>query len=205
MGKASNTTYVKKWFLLMVMVIAVMMLPVTANAATRLNRKKVTLKAGKTVQLKVKGTRTKVRWSSSNKKVATVSSKGKVKARKAGKATITAKVGNRKYRCRITVKTRTGSGTVSQRNAVQTALRYLKYMPFSKEGLVEQLEYEGFSHDDAVYAVEHISVDWFDQAAEMAIRYLKYSSFSHKGLVDQLIYEGFTADQAEYGVSSTGL
>ena len=42
--------------------------------------------------------------SSSKKSVATVSSKGRVKAKKKGSATITAKVGKKKYTCKVTVK-----------------------------------------------------------------------------------------------------
>ena len=47
-----------------------------------------------------------VRWKSSNPKVATVSKKGIVKARKKGKCTITVitKDGNKKARCKIIVK-----------------------------------------------------------------------------------------------------
>ena len=82
----------------------------------RLNKKKVTLYVGKSVRLKVKGTKKKAKWKSSNKKVAAVSSKGKVSAKKKGTARITAKVGKKKLVCRVTVKnkkkpvpTRTGS------------------------------------------------------------------------------------------------
>ena len=51
---------------------------------------KKTVKAGKTLKLKAKVTATKkankkIKWSSSNKKYASVSSSGKVKALKAGK------------------------------------------------------------------------------------------------------------------------
>lgn len=46
---------------------------------------------GKTVTLKVKNNKKKVKWISSNKKIATVSKRGKVKGKKAGKVTITAK------------------------------------------------------------------------------------------------------------------
>ena len=48
----------------------------------------------------------KVKWSSSQKKVATVSSKGKVIAKKKGKAVITATVKGKKYKCKLTVKAR---------------------------------------------------------------------------------------------------
>ena len=78
----------------------------TVEAATKvkLNKTKVTLYVGKSVQLKVKGTTKKATWKSSNKKVATVTSKGKVTAKKKGKATITAKVSGKKYTCKVTVK-----------------------------------------------------------------------------------------------------
>ena len=55
-------------------------------------------------QLRVKGTKKKVKWSSSKKSIATVSKKGKVRAKKAGKTVITAKVGSKNLKCRITVK-----------------------------------------------------------------------------------------------------
>ena len=86
------------------------------TAKPRLNKKKVTLYVGKSVRLKVKGTKKKAKWKSSNKKVAAVSSKGKVSAKKKGTARITAKIGKKKLVCRVTVKnkkkpvpTRTGS------------------------------------------------------------------------------------------------
>ena len=43
-------------------------------------------------------------YTSSNKKIATVSSKGVIKAKKKGKATITVKVGKKKVKCKVTVK-----------------------------------------------------------------------------------------------------
>lgn len=79
--------------------------PFSANAAAvKLNKKTATVSAGKTVQLKVKNTKKSVKWSTSDKKVATVSKKGLVKGVKDGKATITAKIGKNKYTCKVTVK-----------------------------------------------------------------------------------------------------
>lgn len=76
-----------------------------SHAATKigLNKTKVSTNVGKTVNLKVKGIKKKVKWSSSNKKIATVSKKGKVTTKKTGKVTITAKVGKKKLKCKITV------------------------------------------------------------------------------------------------------
>ena len=61
------------------------------------------MKKGEKYTLKIKGTTQKIKWSSSDKKVATVNSKGKVTAKNNGKVTITAKVGKSKYKCKITV------------------------------------------------------------------------------------------------------
>ena len=97
------------------------------------------------------------------------------------------------------------ASTISQRNAVRTAKDYLDYTAFSRAGLIQQLEYEGFSTADATYAVDHITVDWNEQAAKAAKSYLDYSGFSRSGLIDQLEYDGFTAAQAAYGASSAGL
>ena len=94
--------------------------------------------------------------------------------------------------------------TIGDQNAVKKAQNYLKYMPFSKEGLVNQLEYEGFSSKEAEFGVNHIDVDWNEQAAKKAESYLKYMAFSRSGLINQLVYDKFTQQQAEYGVSAVG-
>lgn len=78
-------------------------------------------------------------------------------------------------------------------------------MPFSRKGLIEQLEFEGFSEEDAIYAVDSIEVDWKEQAARAAENYLDNMSFSRKSLIEQLEFEGYTPEEAEYGVSTTGL
>ena len=69
---------------------------------------KLTLKAGKSAKLKVtttpKTTGQKATFKSSNKKVATVDSKGKVKALKKGTAKITVTVGKQKATCTVKVK-----------------------------------------------------------------------------------------------------
>lgn len=71
---------------------------------TKISKTKATILKGKTLQLKMKNTKKNVKWSSSEKSIATVSKKGKVTAIKTGKATITAKIGKKKYTCKITIK-----------------------------------------------------------------------------------------------------
>lgn len=82
--------------------------PVKAKSLS-LNYAKKTLVAGKTLTLKAKvkpaKAKAKIRWTSSNKKVATVSAKGKVKAVKKGTAKITAAIKGTKIKkvCKIKV------------------------------------------------------------------------------------------------------
>lgn len=96
----------------------------------------------------------------------------------------------------------TAALTAGQKNAVRKAKRYLDYTSFSREGLIGQLEYEGFSNEEAAYAVDQLSIDWTDQAKKKAGEYLEYDSFSREGLIDQLEFEKFTPDQATQAVDS---
>lgn len=76
-----------------------------------LNRKHVVLEQGQKFQLKVKLKNFKiknVKWSSNNKSVVTVSSKGKIVAKKKGKAKITVKAGKRKAVCNVSVIKKNG-------------------------------------------------------------------------------------------------
>jgi hypothetical protein len=102
-----------------------------------------------------------------------------------------------------------GSGTVgasvAQQNALSNAKSYLAFMPFSYQGLIEQLEYEGFTHEEAVYGADNCGADWMEQAVKKAKSYLDYSSFSREGLIEQLEYEGFTHEEAVYGADNSGL
>lgn len=95
--------------------------------------------------------------------------------------------------------------TRNQANARAKAESYLDGMAFSQSGLIDQLEYEGYSKADATYGVKAVGADWKEQAALKAASYLDGQAFSWQGLFDQLEYEGFTAMQAEYGVNQTGL
>ena len=80
----------------------------------------------------------------------------------------------------------------------------MDYTAFSYTGLIEQLEYEGYSHTEAVYGADNCGADWNEQAAKSAANYLDYTSFSRSGLIEQLEYEGFTHSQAVYGVEQNG-
>ncbi len=95
--------------------------------------------------------------------------------------------------------------TVSQKQAVEKAESYISIMAFSKEGLITQLKFEGFSEEDAVYGAENCEADWMEQASLKAKSYLEVMSFSRSGLITQLEFDGFTSEQAICGVDSVGL
>ena len=131
---------------------------------------------------------------------------------KCSKAGQTQKVGSTLYTCvKVGGKlvwnsgTKTASENVNQSNARRAAASYLNYSAFSRVGLIKQLEYEGYSHADAVYGTDAQNADWNAQAAKAAKSYLEYTAFSRSGLIEQLKYEGYTESEAIYGVNTTGL
>ena len=99
--------------------------------------------------------------------------------------------------------TATGAGFENQ-NALQAAHNYLSFMPFSRTKLIEQLEFEQYSHSAATYAADHCGADWEEQAKRAAQHYLSCMPFSRGQLVEQLVFDGFTRSQAEYGVRAAG-
>lgn len=94
--------------------------PVDAKSKVKLNITKATLSIGGSINLKLLNNKKKVTWKSSNKKVASVTKKGKVKAKKKGKASIVARVGKKKYTCKVTV------GKVSKKSASKKNTKNVK-------------------------------------------------------------------------------
>lgn len=98
----------------------------------------------------------------------------------------------------------TAEPSMGQKNALGTAKTYLDYMPFSYSGLIGQLEYDGYTTEEATYAADNCEANWNEMAAKSADSYLNYMSFSRQGLIDQLLYDGFTQEQAEYAAAAVG-
>jgi hypothetical protein len=105
------------------------------------------------------------------------------------------------------------SYTVAQQNAIDRANNYLQLgRGFSRVGLIQQLcsqAGDGFSHSLAVFAVDHISVNWDAQAVEAAKTYLQLGAgFSRASLIQQLTSKAgdqFTLAQARYAANHVGL
>lgn len=103
---------IKKWKRQVQIVLALVLLVGTvlagqadvhaASKKVALNVTNISLSAGQTRQLKVSNAK-KVKWSTSKKSVVSVSWNGKIKAKKAGRATITAKFSGKKLSCSVVV------------------------------------------------------------------------------------------------------
>ena len=85
--------------------------PAQAASKVKLSKKTVKLEVGKTKKIKVKGTTDKVTWATSDKKVATVNSKGKITAKGEGSCKITATVGSKTLTCKVTVTAKKSSSS----------------------------------------------------------------------------------------------
>jgi hypothetical protein len=94
---------------------------------------------------------------------------------------------------------------VAQKNARLKAESYLSTQQFSRVGLLKQLQFEGYSAEDAQYGVDATKADWTKQAEGKAQSYMRTGHFSRKGLIDQLKFEGFEDNEAEHGAAFVGL
>ena len=96
----------------------------------------------------------------------------------------------------------TTSATTGETKALARAKSYLSSSAFSYSGLIKQLEYEGFSSNEASYGANNCQANWKEQALRKAKSYLSSSAFSYSGLIKQLEYEGFSSDEANYGANN---
>lgn len=101
----------------------------------KLSQKKITIKAGQSKTLKVKNTakKAKISWKSKNKKIAVVSKKGKVTAKKVGTTKVVCKVKNGKKKftltCKVTVKKTTTPKVVPTPTVPATAVPAVSAAP----------------------------------------------------------------------------
>ncbi len=56
--------------------------------------------------------------------------------------------------------------TIGQSNALKKAKSYLTFTSFSRSGLIDQLKFEWFTDDEAIYGVNNCGADWNEQAAK---------------------------------------
>lgn len=88
------------------------------RASIKLNKSKITIYKGKstTLEATVTGASTKVSWKSSNTKIASVNSKGKIIGKNPGTCKITASANGKSTTCTVTVKKKTSAEVTAYKN-----------------------------------------------------------------------------------------
>ena len=99
----------------------------------------------------------------------------------------------------------TAAATENQQKALDKANEYVDTLPLSHDGLIKQLEYDGYTTDVATYAADNCSANWNKEAKEMAEQYMDSTTYTYKDMVQQLETEGFTKEQAKFGAKAVGL
>ena len=154
---------IKYLFLSIIFALCLLTTPITndtiatykVQAATiGINKKKADLWVGETLKLKIKGTNEKVKWSSNNKKIATVNKNGVVTGIGKGTVTIKATLNKKTYTCKITVLQHVG---VSETSVVCEGIKRILIEDYSKsDSFGGEVEIQ-----DASIADFYIG-EWFD-------------------------------------------
>ena len=154
------------------MVISLIIIPRTAQAASV----KLTMNVGGVYPLKVSGTNKKVTWSSTDSKVASVSS-GKVKAKKTGTATITAKIGSKKLKCQIKIK---DQRALYEKVLLQSGGKCFYLMDIDRNGTPDLIvsSNRGVIVDYSVYTIKNGKVIYAGQCSGKGMNYqiLQYNT-----------------------------
>ena len=189
--KKTRKKGIRSLAILLVLVLTLGFSPVTnveAKAAPRLNYKKITLVQGKKKRLKVRNLsrRRKVKWYSTKKSVATVNKKGVVKAKKKGKTYIVAKVGKKKYRCKVIVKkkvTKKKKKTKKSNKKVKINKSTKRQLPSYKLAFMPEKNYAaGTSLDFFTTIIDHWAKDFSNTSDSVRTKCWRWYS-SNKSVI----------------------
>lgn len=186
--KKTRKKGIRSLAILLVLVLTLGFSPVTnveAKAAPRLNYKKVTLVQGKKKRLKVRNLsrRRKVKWYSTKKSVATVNKKGVVKAKKKGKTYIVAKVGKKKYRCKVIVKKKISKKKKKSNKKVKINKSTKRQLPSYKLAFMPEKNYAaGTSLDFFTTIIDHWAKDFSNTSDSVRTKCWRWYS-SNKSVI----------------------
>ena len=186
--KKTRKKGIRSLAILLVLVLTLGFSPVTnveAKAAPRLNYKKVTLVQGKKKRLKVRNLRRgrKVKWYSTKKSVATVNRKGIVEAKRKGKAYIVAKVGKKKYRCKVIVKKRVSKKKKKSNKKVKINKSTKRQLPSYKLAFMPEKNYAaGTSLDFFTTIIDHWAKDFSNTSDSVRTKCWRWYS-SNKSVI----------------------
>lgn len=78
------------------------------------------------------------------------------------------------------------------------------YSYYGPTDLIDMLRYEGYQNDAIEYALNHLTVDWNEQAVGVAQRMAdnEYGGYSAKEMQESLLRSGFIADEVQHVLES---
>ncbi len=96
--------------------------------------------------------------------------------------------------------------TTEREAALEKAKDYSEQFHMSKQNIYNQLisQIEGFSEEEAKYAIDNLITDYKSNALEKAKDYQKNSNMSKNEIYNQLIsnVENFTVEEAQYAINN---
>lgn len=163
--------------LIVTLVLCLSLFSSSAYAATlKLDKTSLTLNEGSSYRLSV-NTTSAVKWTTSDKNIATVSSKGTVKAIKEGSATITATVSKKKLTCKVKVKDVLTNEEAAQNilcNPVELSNELILILQNNnKVNIQTEVEVLFYDSNDAVMSTEKAYV-WTFETGKKAIESVRY-------------------------------
>jgi len=195
--------YRMKKLRLVILLMMIMLLPMDVQAASKakLSASKKSVTVGQTVKISMKNNKKKVKWSVSNGKIKIVKKTNKyakIKAVKAGKATLKAKVGKRTYKCTITVKKKKTTEDPSQYTGYYTDAYDADYLIIKHDGKNYRAEWSAwrkttFGYPDGMIGVKNGNVFRFTEYSGEKVRVMVDVEFIEKDKVKLTVVEsGFT-------------
>lgn len=175
----------------------------TAQAAS-ISKKSLSMTVKQSYTLSVKDTKKTPTWTSSKKSVVTVSKKGVVTAKKAGTATVTGKIGSKKYTCAVTVLSKSAAQKKANKlyksvlsktyvtingKKYKSSKVYFALSDFNKDGVKDLLVTNGLfttstSKNVRVYIYAFGGIKGYDMTSDSIVHKGVYGTVTQKTLVD---------------------
>lgn len=89
-----------------------------------------------------------------------------------------------------------------QTDAAQRATDYLTYFTMSRQGIIDQMIFDGYDEQESAAAVDKLDVNWDEVAVRKAALYRTAFPMTEKRLTYQLRYDGFTEEQTARAVQA---
>lgn len=176
------------------------------NAATKplLTEKKISVLKGQKQRIGLLYNSKNAKWSVSNKRIKIVKKNNNysiIKGIKKGDSVLTAKVGSKRYKCKIVVVEH--KMTKGEKTALTYAKDYISYnYGYNKKTLKDELKLNNCKSKDIKFALKYCGADWYDEAVKYAKFEIKEYSYSMSSLKKYMKSNGFESKYYNYAVNN---